>query len=117
MLLYIIKLSISLSIVYLFYQLLLRRLTFYNWNRWYLLIYSMVCFLIPFINVFTFLVGRPALRELAIVNYIPAITQMTPYNTTASVGINWWLVTAVVFITGILVMAARLGMQYYSLYK
>jgi hypothetical protein len=77
----------------------------------------MVCFVIPFINVFTFIVGRPALRELAIVNYIPAITQITPVNTTAPVGINWWLVTAVVFISGILVMAARLGMQYYSLYK
>jgi hypothetical protein len=117
MLQYLLKLTISLSIVYLFYQLLLRRLTFYNWNRWYLLIYSMVCFVIPFINVFTFIVGRPALRELAFVNYIPAITQITPGNTTASVGINWWLVTAVVFIIGILIMATRLGMQYYSLYK
>ncbi|MFL5744519.1 MAG: M56 family metallopeptidase [Niastella sp.] len=117
MLQYLLKLTISLSIVYLFYQLFLRRLTFYNWNRWYLLIYSMVCFVIPFINVFTIIVGRPALRELAFVNYIPAITQITPGNTTASVGINWWLVTAVVFLTGILIMAARLGMQYYSLYK
>ena len=117
MLQYLLKLTISLSIVYLFYQLFLRRLTFYNWNRWYLLIYSLVCFVIPFINVFTFIVGRPALRELAIVYYIPAITQITPDNTTASVGINWWLVTAVVFIIGILVMVARLGMQYYSLYK
>jgi len=117
MLQYLLKLTISLSIVYFFYQLLLRRLTFYNWNRWYLLIYSMVCFVIPFINVFTIIVGRPALRELAFVNYIPAITQITPNNTTASVGINWWLVTAVVFLTGILIMAARLGMQYYSLYK
>ena len=117
MLQYLLKLTISLSIVYLFYQLFLRRLTFYNWNRWYLLIYSLVCFIIPFINVFTFIMGRPALRELAIVNYIPAITQITPDNTPASVGINWWLVTGVVFIIGILIMAVRLGMQYYSLYR
>jgi len=47
---YLIKLSISLAVVYLFYQLFLRRLTFYNWNRWYLLIYSLLSFFIPFIN-------------------------------------------------------------------
>src|SRR3954465_15484987 len=88
MLQYLLKLTISLSIVYLFYQLFLRRLTFYNWNRWYLLIYSMICIVIPFVNVFTFIVGRPALRELAIVNYIPAIAQITTDDTTVSVGIN-----------------------------
>ena len=117
MLQYLFKLTISLSIVYLFYQLFLRRLTFYNWNRWYLLIYSLVCFVIPFINVFTIIVEQPALRESAFVNYIPAIAQMTPNNAAPSVGINWWLVTAVVFLIGILVMIVRLGMQYYSLFK
>ncbi|OQP55819.1 hypothetical protein A4H97_19660 [Niastella yeongjuensis] len=116
MLQYLLKLTISLSIVYLFYQLFLRRLTFYNWNRWYLLIYSLVCFIIPFINVITIL-EKPALRESAFVNYIPAITQITPVNTTTWVGNNWWLLTAVVFVIGILVMIARLGVQYYSLYK
>ncbi len=49
---YLIKLSISLAVVYLFYQLFLRRLTFYNWNRWYLLIYSLLSFFIPFINIY-----------------------------------------------------------------
>ena len=49
---YLIKLSISLAMVYLFYRLFLRRLTFYNWNRWYLLIYSAASFLIPFINIY-----------------------------------------------------------------
>ncbi|MBO9201073.1 MULTISPECIES: M56 family metallopeptidase [Niastella] len=115
MLQYLLKLTISLSIVYLFYQLFLRRLTFYNWNRWYLLIYSMVCFVIPVINVFTIIVKQPALRESALVNYIPAITQISP--ATASVGIDWWLVGAVVFIVGIVVMLVRLLVQYYSLFK
>ncbi|OQP59153.1 hypothetical protein A3860_38610 [Niastella vici] len=122
MLQYLLKLSISLSIVYLFYQLFLRRLTFYNWNRWYLLIYSMVCFVIPVINVFTIIIKEPALRESAIINYIPAITQMAAERdaatvTTPSAGIDWLLVSALVFITGMLLMAARLLVQYYSLYK
>lgn len=121
MLLYIIKLSISLSIVYLFYQLFLRRLTFYNWNRWYLLIYSLVCFVIPFINVFTIIVEQPALRESAFINYIPAITQMSPApdagRATAASGINWLQVGVVVILSGMLFMIVRLLLQYYSLYK
>src|SRR5215470_14927111 len=48
---YFVKLFISLAVVYLFYQLVLRRLTFYNSNRWYLLGYTFLSFFIPFINV------------------------------------------------------------------
>ncbi|OQP51946.1 M56 family metallopeptidase [Niastella populi] len=122
MLLYLIKLSIGLSIVYLFYQLFLRRLTFYCWNRWYLLIYSMVCFVIPFVNVFTIIVERPALRESAIVNYIPAITQISPAAAEAGVpvtssAVGWVQVAVIVFIAGVLFMLMRLLVQYYSLYK
>lgn len=121
MLLYIIKLSISFSIVYLFYQLFLRRLTFYTWNRWYLLIYSMVCFIIPLINVFTIIVERPALRESAFVNYIPAITQISPTvnagTVTPASGINWLQVGVIVIVSGMLFMMVRLLLQYYSLYK
>ncbi|THU40741.1 hypothetical protein FAM09_01100 [Niastella caeni] len=116
MLQYILKLTISLSIVYLFYQLFLRRLTFYNWNRWYLLIYSMVCFIIPFVNVFTIIVKQPALRESAFINYIPAITQMTQ-PAENELTIDWMLVTIIIIITGMLLMIVRLLIQYYSLFK
>ena len=36
LILYLFKLFVSLGIVFLFYQLVLRRVTFYNANRWYL---------------------------------------------------------------------------------
>jgi beta-lactamase regulating signal transducer with metallopeptidase domain len=48
---YLVKLSISLAVVWLFYQFVLRRLTFYNSNRWYLLAYTLLSFYIPFINI------------------------------------------------------------------
>jgi beta-lactamase regulating signal transducer with metallopeptidase domain len=48
---YSIKLSIGLAAVWLFYVLFLRRLTFYNINRWYLILYPAVALLIPFINI------------------------------------------------------------------
>ncbi|GHB78203.1 M56 family metallopeptidase [Persicitalea jodogahamensis] len=50
-LVYLLKLSASLALVGLFYQLVLRRLTFYHWNRWYLMVYSALAFFIPLINL------------------------------------------------------------------
>ncbi len=51
MLEYLMKLSVGLAVVGLFYQLFLRRQTFYNWNRWYLLAYSALAFTLPFIDL------------------------------------------------------------------
>lgn len=69
--LYLIKLSISLSVIWLFYQLMLRRLTFYNLNRWYLLGYSLLSFIIPLINIGSFL-EEDALQG-SVIQYIPQI--------------------------------------------
>ncbi|PZR28231.1 MAG: hypothetical protein DI535_07445 [Citrobacter freundii] len=76
---YLLKLSLSLALVYLFYQLLLRRLTFYNCNRFYLLAYTMLCFFIPLINI------TPALKARSwgdgnITSFIPAWQLTTVTN-------------------------------------
>jgi hypothetical protein len=80
----------------------------------------MVCFVIPFINVFTIIVERPALRESALINYIPAITQMSPAEEVAAAtpasSINWLQLGVIVIISGMLMMVVRLLLQYYSLY-
>jgi hypothetical protein len=39
--LFLLKLSVSLAVVWSFYQVMLRRLTFHGLNRWYLLGYTM----------------------------------------------------------------------------
>jgi TonB-dependent SusC/RagA subfamily outer membrane receptor len=75
--LYLIKLTISLSIVWLFYQLLLRRLTFYNLNRWYLLGYSILAFLIPLIRIGPIVENGPAFQP-RIIQFIPAIGSFMP---------------------------------------
>jgi hypothetical protein len=74
--LYILKLSISLSIVYLFYQLVLRRLTFYNSNRWYLIGYTLLSFLIPFIDI-TPVLENNSFSQIGIVQLIPAVEKYT----------------------------------------
>src|SRR4030095_14130949 len=69
---YILKLSISLAVVYLFYHFALRKLTFYSWNRWYLLGYSLLSFLIPFFNI-TPLFQDGLLNYNKAMQFVPAI--------------------------------------------
>jgi len=71
-LLYLLKLSISLSVIWIFYQLMLRRLTFYNLNRWYLLGYSFLSFFIPLINIGS-LLEKDTFQGGQVIQYIPVI--------------------------------------------
>lgn len=73
---YLVKLSISLSIVWLFYQFILRRLTFYNSNRWYLLGYTLLSFFIPFIDISS-LIGTNSGSKNELIQLVPSVHQYT----------------------------------------
>ncbi len=73
---YLVKLSISLAVVWLFYHFVLRKLTFYNSNRWYLLGYTLLSFLIPFINI-TPIVEQGQLVNSPVIRFIPAVETYT----------------------------------------
>jgi len=110
---YLLKVSIALAVVYLFYQLVLRRLTFYNWNRWYLVGYSLLCFAIPFMNITDFLF-RHELDEAQFVQLVPV------YNLQLnSPGFEWnqWTVSIAILVTGMLIMGIRILMQLFSLQR
>jgi hypothetical protein len=77
--LYLVKLSICLGLAWLFYQVFLRRLTFYNWNRWYLLGYSLLSFLIPLIDLHA-MVDSDRLEQPAVIRYIPVIGNYSPFG-------------------------------------
>ena len=92
--LYLLKLSISLSIVWIFYQLFLRRLTFYRMNRWYLLGYSLLSLFIPLINIGPILWDGSS-GEPVVIQYIPAIGNVQSLSLPVlpevhSGGINGW---------------------------
>lgn len=116
---YIIKLSVSLGIMYLFYQFVLRRLTFYNWNRAYLLSYSAFSFLIPFINI-TPALERNTIKENVFIQLVPTFKQAVANNHTSAVedtisfswSINDWFLF--VILSGISVMGIRLFIQFIS---
>src|SRR5688500_2730652 len=70
---YSIKVAICLSIAYMFYILALRRLTFYDANRWFLLTGSILSLCIPLVGLIPF----SQLREL---NTIPSMHSMLIWN-------------------------------------
>lgn len=97
LLIYLLKLSLSLTVMYAFYRIVLQRFTFYRHNRWYLLLYSMVSFLIPLIDLATlWSPSSPRLQKVS--DWVPpVVTQYTGPATRSAHGIGWlmWLFAAV----------------------
>jgi beta-lactamase regulating signal transducer with metallopeptidase domain len=110
---YILKLSCSLAVLYLFYRIVLHRLTFYQWNRIYLLGYALLCFLLPVINIAPWLAEHQSAGTLGA--YIPVINK---YSSPALNPETHWEYTqwmALILFSGIGILLARLLLRYRSL--
>lgn len=117
LLVYILKLSCSLCIVWLFYRLLLHNLTFYNSNRWYLLGYALLSFLIPFINLGPIDREDPALQPL-IVQYIPVIGEgqmVRALSAPRPAALAWPDIVLVLVGVGSVLLLGRLFLRFLSL--
>lgn len=112
---YLVKLSISLAAVYLFYRIVLRRLTFYNWNRWYLLAYSAFSFVIPFINVYPVL-EKNNWNSIEMMAMIPSVSYQQFLSGTTHKTAPWtyqdW--TMLFILVGITIMLVRMAIQQWS---
>lgn len=77
---YLLKLSVSLAVIALFYHLVLRKLTFYDNNRHFLRFYSALCYMIPVININHFI--APELTPARMfVQSVPAFTRIAATET------------------------------------
>jgi len=116
---YLFKLSISVAVVSIFYRLVLRRMTFYSWNRWYLLGYSFLSFFIAFIDV-TPLLQSEAAPYHRVAQIIPAIRfysdkiSFLATTTTATSSRHSWSWFALILIAGTLTLLIRLFIQFIS---
>ncbi len=122
-LIYLLKLSVSLSVVYLFYQSVLRRLTFYAWNRFYLIGYTALSFFIPFINI-TPVLERNEMMNNRIVQFIPHIGALNEQAEVhrypaSSISTSWSIedFIMVFLLAGVVVMLLRLLIQLLSFKK
>ncbi len=117
LIIYLLKLSISLSVVFLFYHFVLRRLTFYTWNRWYLIGYSLLCFFLPFIDISLVLEGSE-IKNSPVVSWVPVIGEKIALSKDEqSIGLNSWNYTLLVLLSGVVMMLIRLGIQLISIHR
>lgn len=110
---YLAKLSICLSVVSLFYHFILRKHTFYNWNRWYLLIYSALSFLLPFIDISP-AIQRSEVASSAMIMSVPALNHGTlgkiipAENHPFPIPFDPWNLVVFIIFAGVIFMTARL---------
>lgn len=119
LLLYLFKAGISLGAVVLFYHLILRRMTFYVWNRWYLLGYSALALLLPLINVGPWLQQKEWQSE-KLMEWIPPLGALPKNSTPVAASTSSWeplTVVLLVFAAGVLIGTVRFLIQLWSFYR
>lgn len=112
---YILKLSVSLALVFLFYYFILRKLTFYRHNRWYLLGYTLLSFFIPLINISPVL-EKNNWADSRVLTWIPALQQPAGNApaVAATTGFSTWNILLIIIVAGMLIMLIRLLVQLWS---
>ena len=109
---YLVKVSVCLALVFLFYHLVLRKLTFYTWNRFYLAGYSLFSFVVPFLDVSRML-EKNSLSGAVVVDWIPVWKPGTDVNVITdgknSMDLTGWI--TLVIGTGMVILLLRLSVQ------
>src|ERR1700743_2135626 len=114
--LFLFKLSVGLGVVWGFYQVVLRRLTFYRLNRWYLLGYTMISFSIPFIHIGPMFPDGPA-GEPVVIRLIPAIGGVQQRAAAAVANpamLSGWTLLLWLLVGGSVLLALRLAVRWFS---
>ncbi|PWU04775.1 MAG: hypothetical protein C5B52_00815 [Bacteroidetes bacterium] len=118
--LYFLKLNVAITFIFLFYQFVLRRLTFYHCNRWFLLGYSLLCLFLPFADIGIW-VETKSDTNFTILNTIPSISNLvsSPDRLTHPSGttVDSWILSAGLILLGSTFMMFRFLFRYYSFRK
>ncbi|HEX2684400.1 MAG TPA: M56 family metallopeptidase, partial [Ferruginibacter sp.] len=119
LLIYMLKLSVSLAAVYLFYRLFLHRLTFYNHNRWYLVGYTIFAFFIPFLDISPVL-EKQHWTQNSVVQWVPTIDSTATHQAVAHAPgsfFTMWNIMSMLLLSGMIIMLTRLLVQFISFRK
>ncbi|TRX27806.1 M56 family metallopeptidase [Flavobacterium franklandianum] len=109
---YLFKSSGLIGLFYLSYHILLRKETFFNSNRWFLLAGLITSVLLPLV-VFTKIVWVDPSPTTIDWSNIP----MTTHVENEAFEINWYLVLAIVYSIGILAFLVKFAFDFFSLSK
>lgn len=109
---FLLKINAALTLFCLAYYLILRKLTFYTLNRFFLLAGIVFSSLYPFVDPKVILGGNETL-----VAPITAALPMIYLNTVESNSFDYWLLAKVVFWLGVAFLACRTILRFYALYR
>jgi hypothetical protein len=112
---YLLKLSLCLAAVSLFYRLVLQNLTFYHYNRWYLVTFTALSFLFPLVDVAALVEPK---QQVPVVDYIPQVEVITANSLVrpqmAAPGYDRWNWLLGLLFTGSGLLLAKSGIQVFS---
>ena len=113
---YALKVSICLAVVFLFYNLLLKRMTYYTWNRYFLLFFSTLSFIVPFINVTVFVQAQQTIPA-SIINQVPSINsfEVIDEGATNPGAFSYWQVLFLIIVLVSFILILRLIVQLVSI--
>jgi beta-lactamase regulating signal transducer with metallopeptidase domain len=115
---YVLKISLCYGIIYLFYFLLLRRLTHYVGNRFFLLVSSILALVIPLIRI-DFFIAPKTIKASSIINSIPSVDLnatgkiFIPEGNSSSIA----FMMLSLFIAGMVICTAHFFIQLFSFKK
>ena len=115
---YMIKITAGYAVVYLFYRLVLSKLTTYKSNRFYLLFANLFAFIIPFLRLDYFLAPQ-TINASALINSLPAlnVNAITNEYIPAESSNTLPVVSITLFISGIAVCFLHFAIQIISFRK
>jgi BlaR1 peptidase M56 len=110
------KVSACYAAAYIFYWLVLSRLTNYKSNRFYLLFTSLLAFIIPLLRL-EFFINPQTINDSAFINLIPAINITGTEYVPAENSISFSTILLFVFIIGSILCLAHFVIQLLSFKK
>lgn len=115
---FMLKASFCLGVVFLFYTLLLKRITYYVWNRYFLLTFSILSFLVPFIDV-NVIIEAQQFKAISLIDQIPSLYSNPIMGNAIKGGddINYWQILSAVYLLIFSVLFLRLLIQLLSIRK
>lgn len=113
---YMLKVSACYAAAYIFYWLVLSRLTNYKSNRFYLLLTSLFAFIIPLLRLDLF-INPQTISDSAFINHIPAINISGNEYVAAESSMNFSTILFSTFIMGCIICLAHFIIQLLSFKK
>ncbi len=113
---YMLKVSVFYAVAYIFYWLVLSRLTSYKSNRYYLVFTSLFAFIIPMLRL-DFFINPQTINSSTFINRLPVLNITGTEYVPVENSINFSTTLLLVFITGTIICLTRFVIQLLSFKK